>query len=386
MVSIENGALVSHLLRPIAGAAIAAIAIAAPAVASPAHHHFRGRDAAVFVQTDNPSGNQILAFARANDGTLTQTGTYASGGNGAVAGGAVADPLASQGSLVTADGGRVLLALNAGSNTISVFRVHGNRLSLHQTLSTGGVFPASIAVHRQLVYVLNAAGEGSVTGFTLRDGRLRALSGSLRALGLGNLTPPNYLASPGQVGFTPNGRQLVVTTKASTSSLDVFRVGPRGRLSATPTSTVSATPVPFSFVFDPAGRLVVAEAGASTVSTYTLAASGAATAIGSAADGQLALCWITAARGFYYVSNAGSANISSYTVNAAGQPVLVGVAGTAEGGTTDSVSADHGRFLYVENGGAGTVDEFAVARTGTLTKLGVVTGLPTAIEGIATIG
>lgn len=375
----------SHLLRPIAGAALAVAAIAAPAVASPAHHS-RNHTAAVFVQTDNPAGNSILAYSRARTGTLTYTATYATDGDGAVAVDAVADPLASQGSLVTADGGRLLIAVNAGTDTVSVFQVDGTRLRLRQTVASDGAFPASVAVHRDLVYVLNAGGEGSVAGFRIRGGRLHPISDSLRTLALGNLTPPNFLASPGQVGFTPNGRQLVVTTKLSTGSLDVFGVGPRGRLSTAPTVTTSATPVPFAFVFGPGGKLVAAEAGASSISTYRLSASGAATVIGSLTDGQKALCWITAARGYYYVSNAGSNTISAFTVNAAGAPVLVGVVGTAEGGPTDSASAANGHFLYVENGGAGTVDEFAVGAGGTLTKLGVVTALPTAIEGIATVG
>lgn len=374
------------VLRSVAGAALATAAIAAPAVAAHGHQH-TWPTSAVFVQTDSTSGNQVLAYARASDGTLTYVASYATGGNGLVASGAMADPLASQRSLVTADHGRVLLGVNAGSDTVSVFGVNGTHLTLRQTIATGGDFPASIAVRHNLVYVLNAGGEGSVAGFTLGHGRLHALAGSSRTLNLGNTNPPNYLASPGQVGFSPNGRQLIVTTKASTSSIDVFRVGPHGRLSATPTSNTSATPVPFAFVWGPKGTLVVAEALDSTVSTYTLGSAGTTTLLGSAPDGQAALCWITAARGYYFVSNAGSANVSAYRLNSAGQPVLVGVAATTQAGTTDSATAAHGRFLYVENGVAGSVSEFSVGSTGTLTNIGPVSGLPTGgIEGIATVG
>ena len=373
-----------HVLRSVAGAALLTAAIAAPAVASHGDHHWRG--AAVFVQTDSATGNQVLAYHRAADGTLTYVARYATGGDGATAQGATADPLASQGSLVTADDGHVLLAVNAGSDTVSVFGVDGTHLTLRQTIASDGDFPASIAVHDNLVYVLNAGGQGSVAGFRLRHGRLHALSGSWRTLNLGNTTPPNFLASPGQVGFSPDGRQLVVTTKASTSSIDVFRVGRHGRLSATPTVNPSATPVPFSFVWGPHDQLVVAEAKNSTVSTYTLGATGTTSLLGSAPDGQGALCWITEARGVFFVSNAGSANVSSYTLNGAGQPVLVGIAATTQAGTTDSATAANGRFLYVENGGAGSVSEFAVSSTGQLTGIGTVSGLPTGVEGIATVG
>lgn len=373
-----------HVLRSVAGAALLTAAVAAPAVAAHGDHHWRG--AAVFVQTDSATGNQVLAYHRAGDGTLNYVASYATGGDGATAQGATADPLASQDSLVTADDGHVLLAVNAGSDTVSVFGVDGTHLTLRQTIASDGEFPASVAVHDNLVYVLNAGGQGSVAGFRLHDGHLHTLHGSWRTLNLGNANPPNYLASPGQVGFSPDGRQLVVTTKASTSSIDVFRVGRHGRLSATPTANPSATPVPFAFVWGPNGQLVVSEAKSSTVSTYTLGASGTTSLLGSAPDGQAASCWITEARGVFFVSNAGSANVSSFTLNGAGQPVLVGIAATTQAGTTDSATAEHGRFLYVENGGAGSVSEFAVSDTGQLTGIGTVTGLPIGVEGIATVG
>jgi 6-phosphogluconolactonase (cycloisomerase 2 family) len=377
-----------HISRTLAGAAIAVAAIATPAVAAHGHHdgRDRSRGAAVFVQTDATAGNQIVAYRRHRDGTLAYVATSATGGNGGTAAGASADPLASQGSLVTADHGNVLLAVNAGSNSVSVFDVDGIHLHLRQTIGSGGVFPTSIAVHDDLVYVLNAGGDGAVAGFRLDHAHLHALFHSARDLGLGNLPIPNFLTSPGQVGFTPDGSQLVITTKLSTNSIDVFGVGSNGRLSATATTTSSATPVPFAFSFGPAGQLVAAQAGGSTVSTYLIGLGGAANLIGSAGDGQTALCWITEARGFYFGSNAGSANVSAFHLDGGGAPVLVGIAGTTGTGTTDSAAAAHGHFLYVENGGAGTVDEFGVSGSGTLTKLGTVTGLPTGIEGIATIG
>ena len=109
----------------------------------------------------------------------------------------VVDPLASQGSLALADGDHVLLAVNAGSDTVSVFRVSGDGLALWQIIPSGGQFPTSIAVHRGLVYVLNAGGTGSVQGYVLVAGTLRPLPGSNRSLGLANTDPPNFLDAPG---------------------------------------------------------------------------------------------------------------------------------------------------------------------------------------------
>ena len=123
-------------------------------------------------------------------------------------------------------------------------------------------------------YVLNAGGTGIVQGFRIHGHHLSPISGSARSLGLANASPPQFLTSPGQVGFTPDGRKLIVTTKASTSSIDVFQVGPDGRLSATPVVNPSATPVPFAFTFGPSGRLVAGEAGASSVTTYRIQPAG----------------------------------------------------------------------------------------------------------------
>jgi hypothetical protein len=52
--------------------------------------------------------------------------------------------------------------VNAGSNTISVFAVRGDRLALRQVLSSGGTFPVSVVVYGNLVYVLNALNGGSL--------------------------------------------------------------------------------------------------------------------------------------------------------------------------------------------------------------------------------
>jgi hypothetical protein len=338
---------------------------------------------AVFLQTDNPSGNQIVAYDQAANGTLTPAGTYDTGGNGGVAAGSAVDPLASQGSLVLANGGNILLAVNAGSNTVSVFRVSGDRLALWQIIPSGGQFPTSIAFHRGLVYVLNAGGTGSLQGYAVVGGILRPLPGSNRSLGLANTNPPNFLAAPGQVGFTPDGSAVIVTTKTSGSDIDVFSVGFAGLLSLHPVKNPSATPVPFSFTFDAAGQLVVTEAGSSDLSVYTLDADGTLTALGSVTDGQAALCWVTQVGGFFYGSNAGSADISAFQVGTSGAPALVGVAASTDAGTTDSAATPNGRFLYVTNGGAGTIDEFHVNANGTLFEIGTVTGLASPMEGIA---
>jgi 6-phosphogluconolactonase (cycloisomerase 2 family) len=348
--------------------------------AHPGHgHHHHGRPF-VFVQTNELSGNQIAVYRRGHDGHLTRVGTYATGGlGGAALPGNESDPLATQGSLVLEH--HVLIAVNAGSNTVSAFRVHGGRLELESVVPSGGQFPASVGVHGDLAYVLNAGGSGIVQGFRIGHNGLSPIAGSARSLGLANSNPPNFLMSPGQVGFTPDGKQLLVTTKASTSSIDVFQVAHDGRLSAAPVVNPSATPVPFAFTFA-GNRLVAGEAGASSVTTYQLQASGTLVDPKSQSDGQTALCWIQRVGDVYFVSNTGSNDLSSFRIGPTGQPVLLNaVAATTNPGPIDLASS--GRFLYAETGINGTVDEFAVGPNGTLTPIGSVDDLPPGIEGIA---
>jgi DNA-binding beta-propeller fold protein YncE len=122
-----------------------------------------------------------------------------------------------------------------------------------------------VAVYGNLVYVLHAGGTGSVSGYRIFGDRLFPLPGSSASLGLNNTGPPNFLQSPGEIGFSPDGTELLVTTKASTSSIDVFSVGSGGQLSANPAVTADASNVPFSFSFSPQNQLVVAEPGPSVI-------------------------------------------------------------------------------------------------------------------------
>ena len=144
-------------------------------------------------------------------------GTYQTDGLGGALAGSVVDHLASQGSLAYSTDHALLLAVNAGSNTVSVFRVNGDRLALQQILPSGGTFPVSEAVHGDLVYVLNALNGGSVQGYRIVFGLVLPMFGSNRALGLNPTATPQFTNTPGQVAFTPDGSQPVVTTKADGS-------------------------------------------------------------------------------------------------------------------------------------------------------------------------
>jgi len=362
-------------------AALATPALAAtgqPASSDGSGFGLPGAHGTVFVQTDNPAGNQVVAYDRQPGGTLSDAGAYATGGLGGILSGSVVDHLASQGSLALSPDGTALIAVNAGSNTISVFGAHGDRLRLRQVISSGGVFPVSVAIHGGLVYVLNALNGGSIQGYRMVFGFLIPLPGSGRPLGLDPNAAPQFTNTPGQVAFSPDGTQLIVTTKANGNNVDVFAVGPRGYLSAAPVQNAEPGTVPFAITFDPAGNLVIAEAGTNALATFALSASGTIAALSTAATSQAATCWVTAIGGTLFASNAGSATVSS-VADTGGALSLLGQTGT-DAGTVDSAATPDGRYLYVQAGGAGIVDEFAVGANGALTEVGSVT-VPNAAGG-----
>jgi DNA-binding beta-propeller fold protein YncE len=326
----------------------------------------------VFVQTDNTAGNEIVAYHRASDGTLQLAGSYPTGGLGGQLAGSVVDHLASQGSLRYDPAHGLLLAVNAGSNTVSVFQVRGDSLSRPRVIGSGGTFPVSIAVHGNLAYVLNALGGGSVQGYRIGSGGLIPLPGSNRPLGLDPTASPQFTNTPGQVAFSPDGSQLIVTTKANGNDIDVFGVRNDGRLSASPVVNSEPGTVPFAISFDRAGHLAIAEAGPNALATFALSPSGSVTLISQVGTGESATCWVARVHGLFFASNAGSGSVSGLSAGRNGQLTLLGQTST-DPGTVDAAASPGGRQLYVQTGGNGIVDEFAVGAGGTLTELGSVT-------------
>ena len=364
----------------IAGASAAGLLAfaAGPAAATSAHHD--SDDHALFVEANNPAGNTIAVYDRNADGTLTAAGRYATGGLGGILAGSVVDHLASQGALTYDPARGLLYAVNAGSNTVTVFAVHGDRLQRLQITGTGGTFPVSVAVHHGVVYVLNARDGGSIQGFLQLGPALVRVPQWHRSLGLDPAATPEFVNTPGDIAFSPSGDQLIVTTKANGNQIDVFRINSFGGPSTTPTVTPDPAGVPFAVSFDRTGRLDVAEAGPNAVASFVLHADGTLTLVDRVATGQAATCWIVGNGSHLYVDNAGSGSVNTFDVTNNG--IVDRGTTTTDPGTIDA--AISGRNLYVQTGAAGIVDEFAIHTDGTLSAIGSVTVAGTVGgEGIA---
>jgi 6-phosphogluconolactonase len=327
----------------------------------------------VYVNDNTPTTNTIAGFARTADGGLTPLpgSPFATGGAGNGAG------TGSAGALQETDNGRYLLAVDAGSNQISVLRVQpdGSLEALPGgTVSSDGVEPVSIAVHRHLVYVANTGTGGSdYTGFVLWRGHLVPLPGSTVSLPDG--------ADPGDVLFNSTGT-LLAGTRVGTSQIDSFSVGWDGRLTAASGSPFAAQGVgPFGSEFRPTdpSQLYVSNAhggaGNGTVSAFRVRPSGALSSIGASpfADDQTAPCWVEISHDgrFLFAVNTAVPSISRYAIAPNGALSLLGSTPFKDGtglGPFDARLSPDGTALWVVDDGGNAISAFRV-QGGNLTEL-----------------
>jgi 6-phosphogluconolactonase (cycloisomerase 2 family) len=322
---------------------------------------------------DNTTGvNTIAGFDRHADGSLTAI----SGSPFAIGGAGTGHGVASQGSLQESADGRYLLAVDAGSNEISVLRIKPNgQLQVADVVSSNGVNPVSIAVSNGLVYVANASPTApNYTGFTLNaGGHLSALAGS-------TITLPDS-SQPGDVLFNGDGTKLV-GTRVNTSLIDSFTVGADGRLTAAAGSPFAAQgPGPFGSEFRPTDptQLFVSNAHGGpnngSVSAFADAADGTLSSIGASpfANNQTAPCWveITHDGQFLFAVNTAVSTISSYAIAASGTLTLLAntTMNAAAHGPEDARLSPDGSTLWVVDTGSNAISGFSV-NGGTLTELG----------------
>lgn len=352
---------------------------------------------AVYLMSNAPSGNQVIVYNRYADGNLDYSGAFGTGGLGSGVGLTVPpDPLGSQNSILLSTNGQWLFAVNAGSNQVSSFKVLPGGLRLVDKVTSGGSYPVSLTYHDGLLYVLNAAGDGSISGFKVMDnGLLQPLRNSTRTLHAAtpaNGAQPQILESPAQVGFSLDGNFLVVTDKGGVSGkgyIDTFKMSDSlPSVNAVKTQTAGA--VPFSFTFDRFGHLVVVDASTGSVTSYTIQHNGMVKVNSTAFTGQAATCWITTNGGNIYTDNTGSGTLSGFMPSRSGNltPLttnsIVAVAGSGTLPLDMGVSFN-GRFVYSLETGAGVIGVFKMKGDGTLTSLGTTGSYPAVggFQGIA---
>ena len=188
--------------------------------------------------------------------------------------------------------GKLLFVVNAGSNSITSFRVKpGGDLQKADVKPSGGKFPNSITTHGNVLYVLDSGifpmpgppVPGNVQGFHFNAaGHLTPIKGSNRPL---TATVPGLAR---QVGF--NNRAPCWSRRSSgnpnlmppvaTDCIDTFQISASGAASQA-TAHNATTPFPFGFAFDPNGHLIMSQVtsltvpGAGDTASYKVSSSGA---------------------------------------------------------------------------------------------------------------
>jgi len=330
----------------------------------------------VYVQTNEPD-NRVVAFGRSGDGTLSELGSFATGGKGDAV-----PHLTSQGSVGITRDGRHLLVTNAASDDLSVFAISGGGLELLATVPTGAA-PKSVAERDGLVYVLNT-GTPSLAAFRLVDGGIAPIAGSERVLAAN--------ADPAQVGFTPDGSTIVITERG-TNAIESFAVGADGVLGEARTF-VSAGPTPYGFAISGEGTLVVTEAfraekGAAAASSYRIQGGALMPVTASLGNGRSEICWavITQDDRYAFTTNFADGAVSRYSIGGDGSLALedatAGLTEDGRPGLRDEDLAGDGAFLYAIDADAGRIVGWAVGAEGSLSPIGAWGELPMTVAGLA---
>lgn len=388
----------------------------------------------VYVMTNDLERNSILAYNRLYNGTLVRMGSFETGGKGAILDDFDdIDPLFSAYSLIVTPDNRYVIAVNAGSRSVSVFSVRPDfSLRLTSVRTVAGFGPVSVAYSNGLVYVASAeassnaedfsifGSKGVLTGFRLiNGGKLVLLPGSVRKL----------TNRPAALQFSPDGHSLVVSSFATGSvqlgsdtveELVVYKVWRTGLISPRPVSIATSTkfnnpegrnlPSAIGFdmakingvqyvvvgearVFNPIGEL--RDFQTSSVSIWKLTSSSQLipsqldVLVGSSVtNGELATCWVefSKSENAFWVSNTISGTVSSFSFKN-GRAELVDQADGRSPVPIDLWRSADGKFLYQLRNGA--VDAFRVAKKGFgtgLTAIQTVTDIPAInVQGIVAI-
>jgi 6-phosphogluconolactonase (cycloisomerase 2 family) len=191
----------------------------------------------VYVESNiqSPNGNSIFAFHRDSDGSLTTVpgSPFPAGGTGVQDQSFVFGPYDSDQNIAIDASGRLLFAVNSGSDTIAVFHINANgSLSPIQgsPFPSGGTNPVSLALRGDKLIVVNKNGDFAhesalQPNYTVMrvnpDGSLQPIAGSTVNV--------SFESSPAQALVVPE-TNIVFGDDFRGGLLHTFRLGEDGKL------------------------------------------------------------------------------------------------------------------------------------------------------------
>jgi DNA-binding beta-propeller fold protein YncE len=205
----------------------------------------------IYTETDNsnPGQNAVIAFRNNGHGKVTQIGSFSTGGTGVANPQGLLGPDDSDKEVIASPNGRLLFAVNQGSNSIAAFLVQPNgslKLVNHTAVSSGGTEPVSLSIDGNRLYVVNRGDE--------IQGQTGSIAPTITVFNIrptGVLTPDFAATTTLPVGLSPS--QLLISSTSGLAALDTFTPPPLNNV------TEANEVLPFQIAAD--GALVPVSSG-----------------------------------------------------------------------------------------------------------------------------
>jgi len=346
---------------------------------------------ALYFMNNDPNHNFVVSADIHSNGKVVLREAVQTGGQGSH--GVVAangpDALFSQGSVKTSQATNLLAAVNAGSNTVSLFSINPNDpAQIHnigKPVNSGGEFPMSLAFNAKgnQICALNGGKVNGVACFSAdsRNG-LTPLSNTVRSIGLNQTTPPSGPAgTTSHVIFSEDGKKLIASIKGvppTPGFLAVWDVASDGSLSQDfqKVAPDAGGLLPFSMTVIPGKNAVLAtDAGVGfDIFDFNAEASQQNRSSVVPITGQGATCWSSFSKqtGNFYLTDILTSEVTEVNVdnNLKGSIVKQYPQGSGSGTIDNEIASVNGKdFMYVLSANTTTVDVLSLNAPGQATGI-----------------
>jgi 6-phosphogluconolactonase (cycloisomerase 2 family) len=365
----------------------------------------------IYTETDNsnPGQNAVIAYRQNGTGQVTQIGSFSTGGTGVANPEGLLGPDDSDKEVIADPDGRLVFAVNQGSNSIAVFRVRQNgslALTGNAAVDSGGTEPVSLSIANGRLYVVNRGDEiqgqtgsiaPSITVFNIRPSGVLTEDWAATTTLPAGLSPSQLLiSSSSKVAFLDTFTPPPLNSVTDANEVLPFQIGAAGSLTPVASGGLGVPVTPpllLGLAQHPTQNIIYAGlTGANKVSIFTFDSGGDLTLFGTAAVSGNGPCWtlVSASGQFLYTVDTGTNSVGVFSLANPLQPVqiqefVLGGPRNSSGNTSDPRETTDfefaldptGKFLYVidhQTDAAGTFPQgnalhvLSVATDGTLSE------------------
>jgi 6-phosphogluconolactonase (cycloisomerase 2 family) len=290
----------------------------------------------VYTETDNsnPGQNAVIAYRQGFDGQVTEIGSFNTDGTGVANAQGLLGPDDSDKEVIASPDGRLLFAVNQGSNSVAEFYVHRDgslELVGNAAVSSGGTEPVSLAIARDRLYVLNRGDEV--------QGQTGTIAPTITVFDIGPhgfLTQNVAATTTLPLGLSPS--QVVISANARLAFVDTFTPPPLNSV------TEANEVVPFQIA--PDGKLIPVSSGG----------------VGAPVTPPLLLGLAqNPTRDIIYAGLTGASQLGVFTFDRAGNLSLVDTVSVQGKGPCWTLVSSNGQYLYTVDTGTNSVGVFSLS-------------------------